>query len=75
VKAVIWSTENCGYCRKAKELLAANNIPFEERLIGQQWSKEELLQEVPNARTVPQIFLDGNYVGGYTDLVSYLSSL
>jgi glutaredoxin len=75
VKAVIWSTENCGYCRKAKELLAANNIPFEERLIGQQWSKEELLKEVPNARTVPQILLDGNYVGGYTDLVSYLSSL
>lgn len=75
MKAVIWSTENCGYCRKAKELLAANNIPFEERLIGQQWSKEELLKEVPNARTVPQILLDGNYVGGYTDLVSYLSSL
>ena len=32
------------------------------------FTKEELLESVPTARTVPQIFLDGKYVGGFDDL-------
>lgn len=73
--AIIWSTPTCSYCKAAKTLLESKNIPFEERLIGSEWTKEQLLQVVPNARTVPQIFLDEQYIGGYTDLVSYLNSL
>lgn len=75
MQAIVWSTSTCSFCKQAKALLTSKNIPYEERLIGQDWTKEQLLEEVPNARTVPQIFLDGKYVGGYTDLVSYLSSL
>jgi len=75
MQAIVWSTETCSYCKQAKTLLNSKNIPFEERMIGREWTKEQLLVEVPNARTVPQIFIDGNYVGGYTDLVSYLSGL
>ena len=41
---------------------------FEERVIGEGWTKEQLLEAVPNARTVPQIFLGEEYVGGFTDL-------
>jgi glutaredoxin len=75
MKAIVWSTATCSFCKQAKALLNSKNIPFEERLIGTDWTKEQLLEVVPNARTVPQIFIDENYVGGYTDLVSYLSSL
>jgi glutaredoxin len=75
MQAVVWSTATCSFCVKAKKLLTEKNIPFEERVLGDNWTKDQLLKEVPNARTVPQIFLDGNYVGGYTDLVSYLESL
>jgi glutaredoxin len=75
MKAIVWSTSTCSFCKQAKTLLTTKNIPFEERMIGAEWTKEQLLEEVPNARTVPQIFLDGKYVGGYTELVSYLSSL
>ena len=36
-------------------------------------TKEELLEAVPNARTVPQIFLDGELVGGFTELKQKLT--
>lgn len=75
MKAIIWSTVTCTFCKQAKNLLNSKNIPYEERMIGSEWTKEQLLEVVPNARTVPQIFIDGNYVGGYTDLVSYMNSL
>lgn len=75
MQAIIWSTATCSYCKQAKNLLNSKNIPYEERMIGSEWTKEQLLEVVPNARTVPQIFIDGNYVGGYTDLVSYMNSL
>jgi glutaredoxin len=75
MNAIVWSTSVCTFCKQAKSLLNSKNIPFEERMIGNDWTKEQLLEVVPNARTVPQIFIDGNYIGGYTDLVSYLNSL
>ena len=75
MNAIVWSTSTCTFCKQAKTLLNSKNIPFEERMIGSEWTKEQLLEVVPNARTVPQIFIDGNYIGGYTDLVSYLNSL
>ena len=43
-------------------------IEFEERKIGSGYTKEDLLEAVPTARTVPQIFLDGELVGGYDQL-------
>ena len=68
MKAVILSKYNCAYCDQAKALLNQNNIPYEERKIGDGWSKEQLLEAVPNARSVPQIFLNEEYVGGFTEL-------
>jgi glutaredoxin 3 len=47
-------------------------IEFEEKKIGDGFSKEDLLEAVPTARTVPQIFLDGKLVGGFTELKQYL---
>ena len=71
MKAIIWSSPNCAYCKNAKLELKKRGIEFEERIIGVGWTKEQLLEAVPNARTVPQIFLDDIYVGGYTELMSY----
>jgi glutaredoxin len=67
-KAMIWSKDNCRYCVSAKELLTATGIEYEERKLGDGWTKEQLLEVVPTATTVPQIFLDGEYVGGFTEL-------
>jgi glutaredoxin 3 len=70
--AIVWSKYNCPYCDQAKALLTQKGIRYEERKIGDGYSKEELLEAVPNARTVPQIFLDGNLIGGFTELKKHL---
>lgn len=72
MRAVVWSKYHCPYCDKAKALLQMKGIQFEEKKIGDGYTKEELLEAVPNARTVPQIFLDGKLIGGYTDLEKHL---
>lgn len=68
MKAIVYSKYNCPYCDQAKALLTQKGIEFEERKIGDGYSKEDLLEAVPNARTVPQIFLDEELVGGFTEL-------
>ncbi len=73
MKAIVWSKDNCAYCLKAKSLLESRGIQYDERKVGQPWTKEQLLEAAPNARTVPQIFLDGEYIGGYGELVNKLS--
>lgn len=73
MKAVIWSKYQCSFCDQAKQLLKMKGIEFEERKIGEGWTREDLLKAVPTARTVPQIFLDEEYVGGYTELKEKLA--
>lgn len=68
MEVVVWSKYNCHFCDQAKALLTQKNIKFEERKIGDGWTKEELLETVPNARTLPQIIIDGSVVGGFNEL-------
>lgn len=68
MRAVIWSKPDCPYCVQAKNLLEQKGIEYLEHKIGDGWTKEDLLEAVPNARTVPQIFIDGELVGGFSDL-------
>lgn len=72
MKAVLWSKYHCPFCDQAKALLEAKGIEYEERKIGDGFTKEDLLEAVPNARTVPQIFLDGQLVGGFQELKKQL---
>ncbi len=73
MKAVVWSKYHCPYCDQAKALLTQKGIKFEEKKIGDGYSKEDLLEAVPTARTVPQIFLDDKLIGGFTELKAYLA--
>jgi len=75
MKAIIWSKYNCPYCDQAKALLKHKGIPFEEKKIGDGYRKEELLEAVPTARTVPQIFLDDKLIGGFTELNEHLKKV
>ena len=70
--AIVWSKDNCPYCDQAKALLTQKGIEIQERKIGHGYTREDLLEAVPNARTVPQIFLDGNLIGGFTELKKHL---
>jgi glutaredoxin len=73
MKAIVWSKEQCPFCEQAKRLLESRGIEFEERKIGSGYTKEQLLEAIPTARTVPQIFLDNELVGGFTELKTKLS--
>jgi len=73
MKATVWSKYHCPYCDQAKALLKQKGIPFEEKKIGDGYTKEELLEAIPTARTVPQIFIDDELVGGFTELRARLN--
>jgi glutaredoxin 3 len=68
MKAIVWSKNQCPYCDQAKALLKMKGIEFEERNVSNNWTKEQLLEAVPTARTLPQIFLGEELVGGFTEL-------
>ena len=73
MNAVVWSNVNCPFCEQAKALLKQKGIEFEERKIGNGFSKEQLLEAVPTARTVPQVFINDKLIGGFVELKNYLS--
>ena len=74
--AEIYESEWCGYCRRAKTLLRAKGIEFEEFIVGEDISTQELSKKIGKpAFTVPQIFLGGKYIGGYTELAQRLGVL
>ena len=75
MKALIWTKDHCPYCVQAKALLTQKGIEIEERKIGHSWTKEQLLESVPTARTVPQIFLDDKLIGGHDDLIKYFNEV
>jgi glutaredoxin 3 len=75
MNAVIWSSVGCVWCDKAKALLETKNISYEEKMIGSGYKKEDLLEAVPGARSVPQIFLDGEYIGGFDQLAIRLRGI
>ena len=68
MKAIVWSKDQCPFCVQAKALLESRGIEYEERNVSQDWTREQLLEAVPTARTIPQIFLDEEYVGGFNEL-------
>jgi len=72
MKAIVWSKFNCQHCDQAKALLDQQGIEFEERRIGDGWTKEQLLESVPSARSVPQIFVNDQPIGGFAELQKYL---
>jgi len=74
MKAIVWSKDQCPYCDQAKALLKSRNIEFEERNVSQDWTREQLLEAVPTARTVPQIFLNEELVGGFNELRTHLTT-
>jgi glutaredoxin 3 len=75
MKAIVWSKYQCPYCDQAKALLTQKGIAFEERKIGDGYTREDLLEAVPTARTVPQIFLGEELVGGFTELKKRLENV
>ena len=55
----------CAFCDAAKRLLTKKNIPYKEINVALEESKmEEMIKKSNGMRTVPQIFIDGQHIGG-----------
>jgi alkyl hydroperoxide reductase subunit F len=67
----VYSKEWCPYCAKAKSLLKSKNIKFQEIDVTNDIEKEEQMIKRSKRRTVPQIFIDGESIGGYDDLAQF----
>lgn len=65
----VFSTANCPFCVKAKQMLTKWNIPYVEAMIDSDASaRREFAKATNGARTVPQIIIDGECIGGFTEL-------
>ncbi len=70
-KVEIYTTMTCGYCHRAKQLLSSKGVDFTEFDVTMGGEKKrEMLTRKPDARTVPQIFIDGVAIGGSDDLAA-----
>ena len=72
---VIWSKPDCPYCTRAKNVLRINNISFTERMLNRDFTREQLLETYPTAKSFPVVVLDGFYIGGYTQLAEKLNEV
>ncbi|MCV2882071.1 glutaredoxin 3 [Actibacterium sp. XHP0104] len=65
----IYTTPTCGYCRRAKILLAEKGVSYVEiDVAGDPDKRAAMTQRALGGRTVPQIFIDGQHVGGCDEL-------
>ena len=65
----IYTTNYCGYCVRAKDLLTRKGVKYEEvDVTGNDEMRAQLVELSGGQRTVPQIFIGETHVGGYTDL-------
>ena len=68
----IWGKPACPSCIKAKSLCEKYSYQFEYKELGKDFEREEILAEFPEARTFPQIVINGLKVGGYEQFVKYV---
>ena len=64
----IYGKPRCPFCDRAKALCEQKGLDYEYKMLDADYTAEELFEKVPNARTFPQIFIDEESIGGYTEL-------
>ena len=67
-KIEVYTTDYCPYCVRAKDLLKRKDIPFEEKMMTTQEERIALMERAQGRRTVPQIFINDQGIGGFDDL-------
>jgi len=67
-KVIIYTTQICPYCIRAKALLRSKRVDFEEIDVGRDPRLQDELRQRSGRRTVPQIFIDDKSMGGCDEL-------
>lgn len=67
-KIEIYSTSYCPFCRMAERLLDSKGVDYQAHDVTDDQEKRQWLVETTQQRTVPQIFINGQSIGGFTEL-------
>lgn len=74
-KVVIYTTRSCPFCMRAKQILSAKSVSFEEIAVdGKPDLRKEMTRLAGGSHTVPQIWIGDLHVGGCTDLMALQSA-
>ena len=71
MKVEIYSKPQCPFCVQAKALAERKGYELTYKMLDEDFDREALMETFPGARTFPQIKIDGNDVGGYTELEAW----
>jgi glutaredoxin 3 len=69
-EVIIYSTAVCPYCVAAKNFLKSRGLGYSEVRIDTDPEQRKLMMERTRRSSVPQIFINGQHVGGYEELVA-----
>ena len=76
MKIEIYSKHACPFCDKAlflaQQVVQESVHTYNKYMLNEDFTREELFEKFPTARTFPQITIDGESIGGYTEFEAYL---
>lgn len=75
MKVEIYSKPNCPFCVQAKGLAEREGHEYTYQRLGEHFEMDFIAKEFPEARTFPQIKVNGNYCGGYTEYETLVGKL
>ena len=67
----IYTKPSCMFCDKAKAWFKEHEIPYREHDVGSAQAFSEMKERIPDAKTVPQIVIDGHVIGGWDVLKAH----
>lgn len=68
----IWGKPACPHCEAAKRLCENRNLKYVYKQLDVDFTRDQVLETFPGARTFPQIIVGGDKIGGFDKLASYL---
>ena len=76
MKIEIYSKPACPFCDKAlflaQQVVQESSHTYNKYILDEDFTREELFEKFPTARTFPQITIDGDSIGGYTEFEAFL---
>ena len=75
MKVEIYSKPQCPYCDMAKRLAEQKGYDLSYKMLDEDFDRDTLMETFPGARTFPQIIVDGDKIGGYTEFKALGDSL
>lgn len=72
---LIYTTNTCPFCTMAKKLLQEKGLTYTEIRVDDNEAERQKMIEQSGRRTVPQIFMEGEHIGGYDDLYAHFKKM